>query len=131
VPYGERSRFEEALRDKGLPFLPDEEVEISRVWKTRWESSRRRLAPRSLSWRHSRHHPRRHRLLIHGMVERPLILTIDELRRLPSTFRILFLECAGNTRSEWRAPTAGKVKFTHGLTSCSEWTGVNTGSNPV
>jgi sulfane dehydrogenase subunit SoxC len=58
------------------------------------------------------------------MVDRPSMLTVDELRRLPSTSRILSLECAGNTRSEWRAPTAGNVRFTHGLTSCSEWTGV-------
>ena len=69
--------------------------------------------------------PEKHRLLIHGMVDRPLILTIDELKRLPSTSRILFLECAGNTRSEWRAAQAApSVQFTHGLTSCSEWTGV-------
>jgi sulfane dehydrogenase subunit SoxC len=68
--------------------------------------------------------PRKHRLLIHGMVDRPLILTMDDLRRLPSTSRIFFLECAGNSRSEWRGANAPKVQFTHGLTSCTEWTGV-------
>ena len=69
--------------------------------------------------------PRKHRLLIHGMVDRPLILTMDEIRRLPSTSRILFLECAGNTRVRVaRAQAAPSVQFTHGLTSCSEWTGV-------
>ena len=30
---------------------------------------------------------------------------MEEIRRLPSTSRILFLECQGNTRPEWRAPT--------------------------
>src|SRR4029450_1049156 len=35
-----------------------------------------------------------------------------------------FLECAGNSRSEWRGADAPKVQFTHGLTSCTEWTGV-------
>ena len=69
--------------------------------------------------------PRKHRLLIHGMVDRPLILTMDEIKRLPATSRILFLECAGNTRTEWRAAEAAPtVQFTHGATSCSEWTGV-------
>jgi sulfane dehydrogenase subunit SoxC len=125
VPYGERSRFEEALKEKGPPFLPDE-------WGgnfTPLEETVGIITPSALHYEVCRGgipdiDPRRHRLLIHGMVERPLMLTIEELRRLPSTSRILFLECAGNTRSEWRAPTAGKARFTHGLTSCSEWTGV-------
>ena len=68
--------------------------------------------------------PHTHRLLVHGMVDRPLILTIDEIKRLPSTSRIFFIECSGNGRSEWRAPRAPNVQFTHGLTSCNEWTGV-------
>jgi sulfane dehydrogenase subunit SoxC len=125
VPYGERSRFEKALKEKGPPFLPDE-------WGgnfTPLEDTVGIITPSALHYEVCRGgipdiDPRRHRLLIHGMVERPLMLTIDELKRLPSTSRILFLECAGNSRSEWRAPTADKVRFTHGLTSCSEWTGV-------
>jgi sulfane dehydrogenase subunit SoxC len=125
VPYGERSRFEDAVREKGPPSMPDE-----------WGGNFTPLAdlqgiitPSALHYEVCRGgipdiDPRKHRLLIHGMVDRPLILTIDELRRLPSTSRIFFLECAGNSRSEWRGPDAPKVKFTHGLTSCSEWTGV-------
>jgi sulfane dehydrogenase subunit SoxC len=68
--------------------------------------------------------PRKHRLLIHGMVDRPVILTMDEIKRLPSVSRIHFLECSGNTQSEWAAPTLKTVQGTHGLTSCAEWTGV-------
>src|SRR3974390_726342 len=64
--------------------------------------------------------PQKHRLMIHGMVDRPLILTMDELKRFPSVSRFHFLECAGN-RSK---PTHKTVQETHGLTSCSEWTGV-------
>ena len=125
VPYGERSRFEDAVREKGPPSMPDE-----------WGANFTPLAdlqgiitPSALHYEVCRGgipdiDPRKHRLLIHGMVDRPLILTMDDLRRLPSTSRIFFLECAGNSRSEWRGPDAPKVKFTHGLTSCSEWTGV-------
>jgi sulfane dehydrogenase subunit SoxC len=113
------------VKEKGPPFLPDE-------WGgnfTPLEETVGIITPSALHYEVCRGgipdiDPRRHRLLIHGMVERPSMLTIDELRRLPSTSRILFLECAGNTRSEWRAPTADKARFTHGLTSCSEWTGV-------
>jgi sulfane dehydrogenase subunit SoxC len=68
--------------------------------------------------------PRKHRLLMHGMVDRPVILTMDEVRRLPSVSRIYFLECSGNGQSEWRGPREPTVQGTHGLTSSSEWTGV-------
>jgi sulfane dehydrogenase subunit SoxC len=64
--------------------------------------------------------PREHRLMIHGLVDRPLTLTIDDLKRLPSVTRIHFIECAGN-RSSRRAKN---VQETHGMTSCAEWTGV-------
>ena len=64
--------------------------------------------------------PREHRFMIHGMVERPLTLTMDELKRLPYVTRIHFLECIGN-----RARATHKnVQETHGMTSCAEWTGV-------
>jgi sulfane dehydrogenase subunit SoxC len=62
--------------------------------------------------------------MIHGMVDRPVVLTMAEIKRLPSTSRILFLECQGNTQREWSAPFEKTVDGTHGLTSCSEWTGV-------
>ena len=125
LPYGERSRFEEALREKGPPSMPDE-------WGGNFTPLGEMLGtitPSALHYEVCRGgiptiDPKKHRLLIHGMVDRPLILTIEEIRRLPSASRILFLECAGNTRSEWAAPMAPSVQFTHGLTSCSEWTGV-------
>jgi sulfane dehydrogenase subunit SoxC len=68
--------------------------------------------------------PDRHRLVIHGMVERPLIFTMDELMRFPSVSRIAFLECSGNTQN-WKSvsPDFG-VQQTHGLLMCCEWTGV-------
>ena len=125
APYGERSRFEDAVREKGPPSMPDE-------WGANFTplaDLRGIITPSGLHYEVCRGgipdiDPRTHRLLIHGMVDRPLILTMDDLRRLPSTSRIVFLECAGNSRSEWRGPDAPEVKFTHGLTSCAEWTGV-------
>ena len=64
--------------------------------------------------------PREHRLMIHGLVDRPLTLTMEDLKRLPSVTRLHFIECAGN-RSSRRAKN---VQETHGMTSCAEWTGV-------
>src|SRR5881409_422030 len=67
----------------------------------------------------------KHRLLIHGMVKRPLIFTIDALLRYPMESRIHFLECAGNSGAMYGAmPPALTCGQTHGLVSCSEWTGV-------
>jgi sulfane dehydrogenase subunit SoxC len=64
--------------------------------------------------------PRQHSLMIHGLVDRPLTFTMDDLKRLPSVTRLHFIECAGN-RSSARAKT---VQESHGMTSCAEWTGV-------
>ena len=64
--------------------------------------------------------PNEYRFLIHGMVDRPLEFTLEELKRFPSVSRIHFIECLGN-----RARSTHKtVQETTGLTSCSEWTGV-------
>jgi sulfane dehydrogenase subunit SoxC len=67
--------------------------------------------------------PDAHRLLVHGLVERPLTFTMNDLMRFPSVSRLHFLECSGN--SFWTGTTAkSTVQETHGLLSCCEWTGV-------
>ena len=68
--------------------------------------------------------PAHHRLLVHGLVERPMIFTLKELERLPSASRIAFLECSGNTWDGWREAQDVTVQDLYGLTSTSEWTGV-------
>jgi len=40
--------------------------------------------------------PAQHRLMLHGLVDKPLIFTMDDIRRFPSESRIHFLECSGN-----------------------------------
>jgi sulfane dehydrogenase subunit SoxC len=64
--------------------------------------------------------PAEHKLLIHGMVDRELIFTMDEIKRFPSVTRLHFLECAGNRSS----PRHRTIVESHGMTSCAEWTGV-------
>ena len=34
--------------------------------------------------------------MIHGLVDRPLTFTMDDLKRFPSVTRLHFIECAGN-----------------------------------
>ena len=70
--------------------------------------------------------PEAHRFLIHGMVDRPLIFTLAELKLLPSVSRIYWLECAGNGGLLERNHIQfhETVQMAHGATSCAEWTGV-------
>jgi sulfane dehydrogenase subunit SoxC len=69
--------------------------------------------------------PTKHRLLIHGLVEKPLVLTVDDLMAMPSVSRVHFIECTGNGWENWkRADENLTVQNTHGLISTSEWTGV-------
>jgi len=123
-PYGERSSFEKAVRwtresktpETGSSFTPlHDSVGI--------------LTPSSLHY--ERHHsgiptidPAKHRLVVHSLVDRPLSLSMAEIRRLPSLTRILVLECGGNSGSEWGTPTGADVQRSYGLVSGSEWTGV-------
>lgn len=65
--------------------------------------------------------PQRYELLIHGMVDRPMVFTLKDLKRFPSLSRICFLECSGNFRTGKTTLTPQEVC---GLTSQSEWTGV-------
>ena len=66
--------------------------------------------------------PATYSLLIHGMVERPMVFTLADLKRFPAESRIHFLECSGNlARTAGPDTTPGQLA---GLTSTSEWTGV-------
>ena len=62
--------------------------------------------------------------MIHGLVERPLVLTMKDIVRFPSVSRIHFIECPANGGMEWRAAQINSLQFNHGMISCAEWTGV-------
>ena len=127
--YGERSRFETAVR------TPSEAKPYSFYVKQRLtplQDSVGIITPSSLHFFNSHGYeppdidPKQHRLMIHGMVDRPVIFTLDELKRFPFVSRIHFVECAGNSSpSHLREKTStGTIQPLHGWTSCSEWTGV-------
>ena len=132
-PYGERSPFVKATRLGGAgPGAP-------RGWGANAPDNHNSLAPLQdlhgiitpSSLHFERHHngvplidPSRHRLLIHGLVEQPMIFAMDDLERFPAVSRLAFIECAGNTVDGWREAQDVSVQETHGLTSTSEWTGV-------
>ncbi|MDX3970211.1 MAG: sulfite dehydrogenase [Bradyrhizobium sp.] len=127
-PYGKPSKFEKdvirrdvewltASRESSVSFTPLHELEGI-------------ITPNGLCF--ERHHggiaeidPADHRLMIHGLVERPLILTLDELKRYPRVNRIHFMECAANSGMEWRGAQLNGCQFTHGMIHCVQYTGVS------
>jgi len=69
--------------------------------------------------------PDKHRLVIHGLVKRPLEFTLEALARYPMVSRMTFVECGGNSSPLFsKEPAQGSVQALHGLASCAEWTGV-------
>lgn len=68
--------------------------------------------------------PSKHRLMLNGMVRTPKVFTVDEIMRLPSVSRFHFIECGANTGMEWGNVAVPTCQYTHGMISCSEFTGV-------
>jgi sulfane dehydrogenase subunit SoxC len=125
--YGQRSRFEDHVQrsPNGSPGAPG-----AGGSRTPLEQLEGIITPNALHF--ERHHngipdidPAAHRLLIHGLVDRPLLFDLDALGRYPLVSRIRFLECSGNSGAnngaEAPQQTAGGL---HGLVSCADWTGV-------
>ncbi|MDD0813169.1 sulfite dehydrogenase [Curvibacter sp. HBC28] len=125
-PYGEPSPFERHVqrRSRGGAPLPGAASSMTPL-----QDLFGIITPSGLVF--ERHHagipqidPQQHRLVIHGLAQRPRIFTMDDLVRFPSVSRIHFLECSGNTGTEWAKPTSANVQLSLGLLSCCEWTGV-------
>ena len=125
--YGERSPYEAKVQ-RTVNMTPG--TTGTGGSRTPLESLEGIITPSSLHF--ERHHsgvpdidPAEHRVLIHGLVERPLIFSMDALARYPLVSRIQFLECSGNSaalnNAEPPQQTAGGL---HGLVSCSDWAGV-------
>lgn len=69
--------------------------------------------------------PAQYKLLIHGMVERPMVFDLAALRRFPAVSALHFLECSGNGGASYRNIRPELTpQLIDGLTSTSEWTGV-------
>lgn len=112
---GSRSPFEQPKR---LPTFTSSRTPLQDLYGT--------ITPSDLHF--ERHHggipaihPEKYELLIHGMVEKPMIFSLKDLKRFPSFTRTCFIECSGNYRANKENLTPQEIC---GLTSQSEWTGV-------
>jgi sulfane dehydrogenase subunit SoxC len=127
TPYGLPSRFEKNLQRRESPGLT--RVRAASVSFTPLQGLFGIITPSGLHF--ERHHqgwqdidPALHRLMVNGLVRIPKVYTMDDLMRLPSVSRIHFIECGANTGMEWGNVAVPTVQYTHGMLSCSEFTGV-------
>jgi len=129
--YGRPSRFEANLQRRQSPGLTP--TRQSSVSFAPLQGLFGIVTPSGLHF--ERHHqgwwdidPSRHRLMLNGsddrMLKRPMVFTVDALMRLPSVSRFHFIECGANTGMEWGNVAVPTVQYTHGMLSCSEFTGV-------
>jgi len=65
-----------------------------------------------------------YRLMINGLVDKPLVFTYADLERFPRENHVYFCECAANTGMEWAGAQLNGVQFTHGMIHNMEYTGV-------
>jgi sulfane dehydrogenase subunit SoxC len=122
-PYGRPSEFEKKVVRQ---IRPTDKQYLSSSSKSPIDELDGIITPNGLFY--ERHHggvpnidPREHRLMVHGLVDKPLVFSIDDIRRFPSVSRIHFLECSGNPGYDVHGKTAAEA---NGLVSCAEWTGV-------
>jgi sulfane dehydrogenase subunit SoxC len=128
APYGKPSPFEKhvvrrdvewltASRESSVNFTPLHELDGI-------------ITPNGLCF--ERHHggapvidPAKHRLMIHGLVDKPLVFTMNDLKRFPGRInRAYFLECAANSGMEWRGAQLNGCQYTHGMVHNVWYTGI-------
>jgi sulfane dehydrogenase subunit SoxC len=126
-PYGKPSKFESEVIRRDVQWLTASRE--SSVSFTPLHALDGIITPNGLAF--ERHHggiaeidPEDYRLILHGMVDKPLMLTLADLKRYPRHNRIYFLECAANSGMEWRGAQLNGCQYTHGMVHCVEYTGV-------
>lgn len=127
-PYGNPSKFEKhvirrdvewltASRESSVSFTPLHDLDGT-------------ITPSGVCF--ERHHsgiaevdPGKHRLMINGLVDKPMVFTLADLKRFPGRVnRTYFLECAANSGMEWRGAQLNGCQFTHGMVHNVVYTGI-------
>ncbi|MDG1116359.1 MAG: sulfite dehydrogenase [Flavimaricola sp.] len=126
-PYGVPSEFEAHVVRRNVPWLTADAV--SSVNFTPLHEMDGIITPSGLCF--ERHHggiaevdPAQHRLMINGLVDTPLVFTMQDLMRFPRENHVYFLECAANSGMEWAGAQLNGCQFTHGMIHNVMYTGV-------
>ncbi len=127
-PYGSPSKFEKHVIRRDVPWLTADAQ--SSVNFTPLHELDGIITPSGLCF--ERHHggiaeinPADHRLMINGLVDKPLVFTMEDIKRMPRVNKIYFLECAANSGMEWRGAQLNGCQFTHGMIHNVMYTGVS------
>ena len=129
--YGKPSKYESNVQRRMSPGLT--QTAQSSVSFAPLQSLFGIVTPSGLHF--ERHHqgwwdidPTTHRLMLNGsdarILKKPMVFTLDELMRLPAVSRFHFIECGANTGMEWGNVAVPTCQYSHGMLSCSEFTGV-------
>ena len=127
-PYGKPSSFEaDAVRRDVSWLTADSKSSVNFTPLHKLDGV---ITPNGLCF--ERHHagiadvdPASHRFMINGLVDTPLVFTMEDLRRFPRTNRVYFLECAANSGMEWRGAQLNGCQFTHGMVHNVMYTGIS------
>ncbi len=126
-PYGSPSVFEADVIRRDVSWLTADAK--SSVNFTPLHALEGVITPNGLCF--ERHHggvaqipPEDHRIMINGLVDTPLVFTMQDLKRFPRENRVAFLECAANSGMEWRGAQLNGCQFTHGMIHNVMYTGV-------
>ena len=124
-PYGLPSKYEKEVVRR----LPNPAPIFLTASRTPIQNLHGIITPNGLHF--ERHHagvpdinPDQHRLVVHGLVDRPMIFSMENIMRFPSESKIYFMECSGNSAAELKRSANNTAHQIHGLISCCEWTGV-------
>jgi sulfane dehydrogenase subunit SoxC len=126
-PYGSPSKYEKHIIRRDVSWLtasPESSVNFTPLHELDGI-----ITPSGLCF--ERHHgglaeinPADHRLMINGLVDKPLVFTMEDIKRMPRVNKIYFLECAANSGMEWRGAQLNGCQFTHGMIHNVMYTGV-------
>lgn len=127
-PYGKPSAFEKNVVRRDVEWLTASRQ--SSVNFTPLHALDGIITPNGLCF--ERHHggiaeiaPDKHRLMVHGLVEKSLVFSLEDLKRFPGRMnRVFFLECAANSGMEWRGAQLNGCQFTHGMVHNVMYTGI-------
>jgi sulfane dehydrogenase subunit SoxC len=128
-PYGVPSPFEHNVVRRTTPLLSSAGDMHAAISLTPLHELKGIITPNGLFFTRThngvaRIDPNKYRLMIHGLVEKPIVLTLEDIKKYPSESVIHFLECPSNGAAEWKGPQFNSVQFVKGMMSCTEWTGV-------
>jgi len=127
APYGMPSPYESGVVRRNVEWLtatPESSVSFTPLHQLHGI-----ITPNGLCF--ERHHggaaeidPADHQLMIHGLVDKPLMFTPEDIFRFPPESRFYFLECAANSGMEWHGAQLNSCQFTFGMVHCVHYTGV-------